>query len=168
MSKRTHDTPRLSGFCCYILQSEHWPTPYTGKTCDPTRRLHRHNHPSKRSRAYTKGKGPWRIAAAVFGMSSNRQSVWLERALKQHAKHRARPVGLSAVQSAILDAIRVSRHPGLWWRGGAGQPPPALHVHVFKCALSSWPKELMFPSTIETTETHIFCHPRREFTSHQE
>jgi len=46
-------------------------------------------------------------------MSSNRQSVWLERALKRHAKHRARPVGLSAVQSAILDAIRVSRHLGL-------------------------------------------------------
>ena len=94
MSKRTHDTPRLSGFCCYILQSEHWPTPYTGKTCDPTRRLHRHNHPSKRSRAYTKGKGPWRIAAAVFGMSSNRQSVWLERALKRHCMPSTAPVPL--------------------------------------------------------------------------
>ena len=58
MTKRTHDTHR-SEFCCYILQSDHWPTPYTGKTCNPARRLHRHNHPSKRSRAYTKGKGPW-------------------------------------------------------------------------------------------------------------
>ena len=38
------------------------------------RRLHRHNHPSKRSRAYTKGKGPWRVAVAVFGLRSNHES----------------------------------------------------------------------------------------------
>ena len=72
-------------FCCYILGSDSagWAGPYTGKTCDLRRRLHRHNHPSARSRAYTKGKGPWRVAAAVFGLRTNRQSVWLERALKQ-------------------------------------------------------------------------------------
>ena len=96
MAKRAHDTPSRSGFCCYILQSECWPTPYTGKTCDLAGRLHRHNHPSRRSRAFTKGKGPWRVAAAVFGLRSNRQSVWLERALKRHAKHRARPLCLRA------------------------------------------------------------------------
>ena len=69
---------RIRGrFCCYILQSERWPTPYTGKTCDLARRLHRHNHPNRRSgsRAYTKGKGPWRVAAAVYGLRSNRESV---------------------------------------------------------------------------------------------
>ena len=79
-----------------------------------------------------------RVAEAVFGLRSNRQSVWLERALKRHAKHRTRPLGLSAVQSAILDAARVSRCPGLWWRGGADQPVPSLHMQVFQCALASW------------------------------
>ena len=134
MSTIPHSPPNGSAFCCYILQSERWPTPYTGKTCDLARRLHRHNHLSKRSRAYTKGKGPWRAAAAVFGLRSNRQSMWLELALKRHARHRARPAGLSAVQSAVFDAVRVSSHPGLWWRGGVDQPAPTLHVHVFKCA----------------------------------
>jgi predicted GIY-YIG superfamily endonuclease len=124
-------------FCCYILGSDSagWAGPYTGKTCDLKRRLHRHNHPSARSRAYTKGKGPWRVAAAVFGLRTNRQSVWLERALKHHAKRRAYacPVGLSAVQSAALAAIRVASRPSLWWVGSA--PPPALCVHVFQRAL---------------------------------
>ena len=168
MSEISYDTPSCSTFCCYILQSEHWPTPYTGKTCDLTRRLHRHNHPSKRSRAYTKGKGPWRVAAAVFGLRSNRQSVWLERALKRHAKHRARPAGLSAVQSAVLDAVRVSRRPDLWWRGGAGQPAPTLHVHVFKCVLPSLPDELFIDamplSTMGTSVADISCHHQREFS----
>lgn len=161
MSRRTHI------FCCYILQSERWPTPYTGKTCNLTRRLHRHNHPSKRSRAYTKDKGPWHVAAVVLGMRSNRQSVWLEHALKRHAKHRARPADLSAVQSAVLDAVRVSRRPTLWWRGGEGQPAPILHVHVFKCSLASWPEELLVdaihPSMAGTTVAHVSCHRQREF-----
>jgi predicted GIY-YIG superfamily endonuclease len=122
-------------FCCYILGSDSagWAGPYTGKTCDLKRRLHRHNHPSARSRAYTKGKGPWRVAAAVFGLRTNRQSVWLERALKRHAKRRTCPVGLSAVQSAALAAIHVASRPSLWWVGSA--PPPALCVHVFRRAL---------------------------------
>ena len=37
-----------------------------------------------------------------------------------HARHRARPAGLSAAQSAVLDAVRVSSHPRLWWGGDAG------------------------------------------------
>ena len=165
MAQRTHDThpSRRSGFGCYILQSDRWPTPYTGKTWDLARRLHRHNHPSKRSRAYTKGKGPWRVAAAVFGLRSNRESVWLERALKRHAKHRARPAGLSAVQSAVLDAIRVSSRPGLWWRGGVGQPAPTLHMHVFKCALASWPEELPFSTTV-TAAASISLFRQRAFS----
>ena len=142
MSKRTHNT-RPRGHCCYILQSEGWPTPYTGKTCNLARRLHRHNHPSKRSRAYTKGKGPWRVAAAVYGMRSNRHSVWLERALKRHAKSRARPTGLDAVQSAVLDAVRVSSRPSLWWRGEPCAALP-LHRHIFKCALTAFPDQLLF------------------------
>ena len=105
------DIPRGKAFCCYILASDRWPTPYTGKTCDLARRLRRHNNPSPRSRAYTKGKGPWRVAAAVFGLRSNRQSVWLERALKKHAKHRARPAGLNAAQTAVLHAVRVASRP---------------------------------------------------------
>jgi predicted GIY-YIG superfamily endonuclease len=155
-----------SGFCCYILQSERWPTPYTGKTCDLARRLRRHNRPSKRSRAYTKGKGPWCVAVAVFGMRSNRQSVWLELALKRHAQHRARPAGFSAVQSAVLDAVRVCSSPDLWWRGGAGQPAPTLHVHVFKCALASWPAEsaLTLPVPAPQPQTvRLSCHRHRAF-----
>ena len=155
-----------SGFCCYILQSERWPTPYTGKTCDLARRLRRHNRPSKRSRAYTKGKGPWCVAVAVFGLRSNRQSVWLELALKRHAKHRARPAGFSAVQSAVLDAVRVCSRPDLWWRGGAGQTAPTLHVHVFKCALASWPVEsaLTLPVPAPQPQTvRLSCHRHRAF-----
>jgi predicted GIY-YIG superfamily endonuclease len=154
--------PYRHAFCCYILQSERWPTPYTGKTCNLARRLHRHNHPSKRSRAYTKGKGPWRVAAAVFGMRSNRHSVWLERALKRHAKHRGRPPGRTAVQSAVIDAVRVSSRPGLWWRGGTGQSAPTLHVHIYKCALAGMPEKLlldMIPSsTTGTAVVHLSCH----------
>ena len=157
-----------SGFCCYILQSERWPTPYTGKTCDLARRLRRHNRPSKRSRAYTKGKGPWRVAVAVFGLRSNRQSVWLELALKRHARHRARPAGLSAVQSAVLDAVRVCSRPDLWWRGGASrcQMAPTLHVHVFKSALASWPVEsaLTLPVPAPQPQTvRLSCHRHRAF-----
>ena len=128
-----------------------------------SRRLHRNNHPSKRSRAYTKGKGPWRVAVAVFGLRSNRQSVWLERALKHHARHRARPAGLSAVQSAVLSAVRVSSRPELWWRGGAGQTAPTLHVHVFKCAWAFWPEELPFSAT-STAAASIFCQRQRAFS----
>jgi predicted GIY-YIG superfamily endonuclease len=168
MHKGAHDTPSRSGFCCYILQSERWPKPYTGKTCDLARRLHRHNHPSRRSRAYTKGKGPWRIAAAVLGLRSNRQSVWLERALKRHAKHRARPAGLSAIQSAILNAARVSSRPRLWWRGGAGQPVPSLRVHVFKCALVSWEEaEVALSSAtlpVQEKRLEVCCHRQRSFS----
>ena len=51
------EIPRGKAFCCYILASDRWPTPYTGKTCDLAQRLHRHNNPSPRSRAYTKEKG---------------------------------------------------------------------------------------------------------------
>lgn len=172
MSARSRNTPRArrcrTGFCCYILQSERWPTPYTGKTCDLVRRLHRHNHPSKRCRAYTKGKGPWRVAAAVFGLRSNRQSVWLERALKRHAKHRARPTGLNAVQSAVLDAVRISSRPGLWWRGGADQTPPPLHVHVFRCTLASWPAESALtmpapPGPPLAPTVRLSCHHHRTF-----
>ena len=160
MSRKTRNTTLCSGFCCYILESEHWPTPYTGKTCDLARRLHRHNNPSKRSRAYTKGKGPWRVAAAVFGMRSNRQSVWLERALKRHAKHRSRPAGLSAVQSAVLDAVRVSSRPSLWWRDGTDQSAPTLHVHVFNCALTEEVLVNTMPTstTTATAAAHISCH----------
>jgi predicted GIY-YIG superfamily endonuclease len=159
MSKTTHTT-RPRGHCCYILQSESWPTPYTGKTCNLARRLHRHNHPSKRSRAYTKGKGPWRVAAAVYGMRSNRQSVWLERALKRHAKGRARPAGLGAVQTAILDAVRVSSRPSLWWRAGGLQPraAPTLQIHVFKCALTAFPDQLLFDAMPTSTAAQISCH----------
>ena len=157
---------RRSSFCCYILQSKCWHTPYTGKTCDLARRLHRHNHPSKRSRAYTKGKGPWRVAAVVFGLRSNRQSVWLERALKRHARHRARPAGLSAVQSAVLNAVRVASNPRLWWKEGVGegQSPPTLHVHVFKCALASWPKEVDLEAQGQgTAPSQLSCHHQRDF-----
>ena len=157
-------TRTSSGFCCYILQSEQWPTPYTGKTPNLARRLRCHNHPSKRSRAYTKGKGPWRVAAAVFGMRSNRQSVWLERALKRHAKHRSRPEGLSNVQTAVLDAIRVSSRSRLWWRGGdADRSVPTLHVHIFKCALASWPEDKIPTFLAGTAAVHISCHHQREF-----
>ena len=156
--------------CCYILQSECWLTPYTGKTYDLARRVHRHNHPSNRSRAYTKGKGPWRVAAAVFGLRSNRQSVWLERALKRHARHRARPAGLSAVQSAVLDAVRVASTPRLWWREdtGEGQSPPPLHVHVFRCALASWPMaevdlEAPIQAAVAATAPQVSCHHQRDF-----
>ena len=155
--------PPRPGFCCYILQSERWPTPYTGKTCDLARRLRRHNRPSKRSRAYTKGKGPWRVAMAVFGLRSNRQSVWLELALKRHARHRARPAGLSAVQSAVLDAVRVCSSPDLWWRGGADQPAPTLHVHVFKCALVSWPGESALTLPPQPQTVRLSCHRHRAF-----
>ena len=162
----TPDTHTLRQPGCYVLQSERWPTPYTGKTCDLARRLHRHNHPSKRSRAYTKGKGPWRIAAAVFGMRTNRQSVWLELALKKHTRNRARPAGLSAVQSAVLDAARVSSRPGLWRRGGEA-PAPTLHVHVFKCALASWPEESELlrdaMSTSAAVPAQLSCHRQRAF-----
>ena len=129
--------------------------------------LHRHNHPSRRSRAYTKGKGPWRVAAAVFGLRSNRQSVWLERALKRHAKHRTRPVGLSAVQSAVIDAVRVSRCPGLWWRGGADQPVPSLHVQVFQCTLASWQEAeaALSPATLPPpgVRLKVSCYRQRSF-----
>ena len=162
MTHKTHTPPHGSAFCCYILQSERWPTPYTGKTCNLARRRHRHKHPSKRSRAYTKGKGPWRVAVAVFGMRTNRQSVWLELALKKHARNRARPANLSAVQTAVLDAVRVSSRPELWWRGGVGQAP-ALQVHVFKCALASWPAELLLDTT-PTSTVRISCHSQRAFS----
>jgi predicted GIY-YIG superfamily endonuclease len=142
--------PTLTGkaFCCYILASDQWPTPYTGKTCDLARRLRSHNNPSLRSRAYTKGKGPWRVAAAVFGLRSNRQSVWLERALKKHAKYRARPAGLDAIQTAVLDAVHVASHPDAWWpkgqthaaRAAAASDPPALHLHIFKTVLAPRPQ----------------------------
>jgi predicted GIY-YIG superfamily endonuclease len=159
--------PRGRAFCCYILQSERWPTPYTGKTCNLARRLHRHNHPSQRSRAYTKGKGPWRVAAAVFGLRSNRQSVWLERAMKRHAKHRARPAGLTAVQSAVLDAVRVSSLPSLWWRASADQSAPILRVHIFKCALSGLPEQLLLDAMpASTTAARISCHHQRGFPHH--
>jgi predicted GIY-YIG superfamily endonuclease len=137
-------TPTGKAFCCYILASDQWSTPYTGKTCDLARRLRSHNNPSARSRAYTKGKGPWRVAAAVFGLRSNRQSVWLERALKKHAKHRARPAGLNAIQTAVLDAVHVSSHLETWWpkgptqaaRAAAASDPPPLHLHIFKTVLA--------------------------------
>jgi predicted GIY-YIG superfamily endonuclease len=142
--------PTLMGkaFCCYILASDQWSTPYTGKTCDLARRLRNHNNPSLRSRAYTKGKGPWRVAAAVFGLRSNRQSVWLERALKKHAKCRARPTGLDAIQTAVLDAVHVASHPDAWWpkgqtqaaRAAAASDPPALHLHIFKTVLVPRPQ----------------------------
>ena len=108
--------PPGTGFCCYILASARWLTPYTGKTNDLMRRLYQHNHHSTHSRSYTKGKGPWRVAAAVFGLRSNRQAVWLERGLKRHAKHRARSGGLNPIQTAILSAVRVASRPRL---GGA-------------------------------------------------
>jgi predicted GIY-YIG superfamily endonuclease len=161
MSKRAHNT-RPSGHCCYILQSESWPTPYTGKTCNLARRLYRHNHPSKRSRAYTKGKGPWRVAAAVYGMRSNRHSVWLERALKRHAKGRARLTGLSAVQTAVLDAVRVSSRPSLWWRGEPSAAPP-LHIQVCKCALTAFPDQLLFDAMPTSTTARVSCHRQHEF-----
>ena len=174
MAQETYNTavpPSGKAFCCYILGSQCWPTPYTGKTCDLARRLHRHNHPSKRSRAYTKGKGPWRVAAAVFGMRSNRQSVWLERALKRHAKHRARPAGLSAVQTAVLDAIRVSGRPSLWWRGSADESAPTLHIHVFKCVLvpknaTALSEELILHAMVTSTAgmAHVSCHHQRELS----
>jgi predicted GIY-YIG superfamily endonuclease len=165
-------------FCCYILGSDSagWAGPYTGKTCDLRRRLHRHNHPSARSRAYTKGKGPWRVAAAVFGLRTNRQSVWLERALKDHAKRRVCPVGLSAVQSAALAAVHVASRPGLWWVGSAN--PPALHVHVFQRALQPMPlaasplseAQLRSAACVTTTgaaagvaDSAVHCHPHRDF-----
>jgi predicted GIY-YIG superfamily endonuclease len=127
------------GFCCYILASTLWPTPYTGKTIHLVRRLHQHNHPSARSRAYTKGKGPWRVAAAVMGLRSNRQAVWLERALKRHAKHRAQPSGLNSIQTAVLSAIRTASLPERWWRT-PNQRPPVLTIHVFATPL---PKDLL-------------------------
>ena len=137
-------TPTGKAFCCYILASDQWSTPYTGKTCDLARRLRSHNNPSARSRAYTKGKGPWRVAAAIFGLRSNRQSVWLGRALKKHAKHRARPAGLNAIQTAVLDAVHVASHLETWWpkgqtqaaRAAAASNPPPLHLHIFKTVLA--------------------------------
>lgn len=126
--------PLGKAFCCYILASARWPTPYTGKTNDLVRRLYQHNHHSTRSRAYTKGKGPWRVAAAVFGLRSNRQAVWLERGLKRLAKHRNRPGGLNPIQTAILSAVRVSSRPRIWWRA-PNQPPPVLTIHVFDIPL---------------------------------
>jgi hypothetical protein len=160
--------PTGRSFCCYILTSSRWPTPYTGKTCDLKGRLHRHNHPSPRSRAYTKGKGtrplllqlvtpfiytdislslgPWRVAAAVFGLCTNRQSVCLERALKRHAKHRARPAGFNNTQTAVLDAVRVASRPDLWLprtisaaTNANAAPPGVLHLHVFRDALAPPP-----------------------------
>jgi predicted GIY-YIG superfamily endonuclease len=127
--------PTDRAFCCYIIgsTSDGWAGPYTGKTCNLKQRLHRHNHPSARSRAYTKGKGPWCVAAAVFGLRTNRQIVWLERALKHHAKCRACPAGLSAVQSAVLATVHVASRPSLWWVGSGS--PPALGIHVFRRAL---------------------------------
>jgi predicted GIY-YIG superfamily endonuclease len=141
-------TPTGKAFCCYILTSDQWSTPYTGKTCNLARRLRSHNNPSARSRAYTKGKGPWRVAAAVFGLRSNRQSVWLERALKKHAKHRARPAGLNAIQTAVLDAVHVASHLETWWpkgqtqaaRAAAASNPPPLHLHIFKIVLAPRPQ----------------------------
>jgi predicted GIY-YIG superfamily endonuclease len=176
---RPHLPPVGRAFCCYILGSDSagWAGPYTGKTCDLRRRLHQHNHPSARSRAYTKGKGPWRVAAAVFGLRTNRQSVWLERALKRHAKRRACPAGLSAVQSAALAAVHVASRPGLWWVGSA--PPPALRVHVFRRALQPTPSasplsEAQLRSAARVTATStgeaagvaasaVHCHPHRDF-----
>jgi predicted GIY-YIG superfamily endonuclease len=169
-------------FCCYVLGSDSagWAGPYTGKTCDLRRRLHRHNNPSARSRAYsyTKRKGSWRVAAAVFGLRTNRQSVWLERALKRHSKRRARPVGLSAVQSAALAAVHVASRPSLWWAGS--DSPPALHVHVFRRALQPTPRatsplsEAQLRSAARVTATStgeaagvavpaVHCHPHRDF-----
>jgi predicted GIY-YIG superfamily endonuclease len=171
-------------FCCYILGSDSagWAGPYTGKTCDLRRRLHRHNHPSARSRAYTKGKGPWRVAAAVFGLRTNRQSVWLERALKRHAKRRACPAGLGAVQSAALAAVHVASRPGLWWVGSS--PPPTLRVHVFRRALQPTPRasplsEAQLRSAARVTTTReaaaaadsavrLRCHPTRDFLARTE
>ena len=100
-------------------------------------------------------------------MGSNRQSVWLERALKRHARHRARPAGLSAVQSAVMDAVRVASNPRLWWREvgvGEGQSPPTLHVHVFRCALASWSKEVALEAPVQTIATpQLSCHHQRDF-----
>jgi hypothetical protein len=67
------------------------------------------------------------VAEAVFGLITNRHIVWLERALKHHAKRRACPTGLSAVQSAVLATVHVASRPSLWWVSSA--PPPALGVH---------------------------------------
>jgi predicted GIY-YIG superfamily endonuclease len=181
--------PTGRAFCCYILgsDSDGWAGPYTGKTCDLKRRLHRHNHPSARSRAYTKGKGPWRVAAAVFGLRTNRQIVWLERALKHHAKRRACPAGLSAVQSAVLATVHVASRPSLWWVGSA--PPPALGVHVFRRALDpcSMPlgptggllSESLLRSALRQIENtdgaarcnsavSVHCHPCRNFPAVEE
>ena len=181
-------TPTGKAFCCYILTSDQWPTPYTGKTCDLTRRLHRHNHPSSRSRAYTKGKGPWRVAAAVFGLRSNRQSVWLERALKKHAKRRVCPAGLDATQSAVLDAVRVASRPSAWWpkkgktraaRAAAASDPPTLDVHIFKGALAprhseqaqpdtnSWSDKIRVATAAadDSSSARVHCHHQRNYHS---
>ena len=182
----SRETPTGKAFCCYILASDQWPTPYTGKTCDLTRRIHRHNNPSLRSRAYTKGKGPWRVAAAIFGLRSNRQSVWLERALKKHAKRRARPAGLDATQSAVLDAVRVASRPSAWWpkgtsraaRAAAASDPPTLDMHIFKAALAPRHSEqdsadsggsLSDKTRVVTAaaggSVHVHCHHQRNYNS---
>lgn len=123
--------PPLLQHCCYILTSENWPTPYTGKTQGLASRLHRHNNPSLRSRAYTKGKGPWRVAAAVFGLRTNREAVWLERALKRRSKGRRRVATLSATQTAVLSAMRVVSRVDNWVPVTHSTSKPLLHLHVF-------------------------------------
>jgi predicted GIY-YIG superfamily endonuclease len=142
-----------NGFCCYILASAQWPTPYTGKTNDLVRRLYQHNHHSARSRAYTKGKGPWHVAVAVFGLRSNREAVWLERGLKRHARHRARPGGLNPIQTAVLSAVRVASRPRLWWRA-PGKPPPILTIHVFA---TPFPENLLIDAL--NPPHHVQYHP---------
>ena len=160
MPKTTRETrtTRRSKFCCYILQSDHWPTPYTGKTCDLTRRLHRHNHPSKRSRAYTKGKGQWRVAAMVFGLHTNRQSVWPELMPETAPVHPA--LALFRALSSMLSESVATRSCG---GEGVGYAP-ILHVHVFKCALASWPEELLLDTT-PTSTARISCHSQLAFSS---
>ena len=123
------------------------------------------NSPSNAYRMRVRDVGCTRVAdrVASWSMHSNRQSAWLERALKRNAKHRARPSGLTAVQSAVLDAVRVSSRPSLWWRGAnADQPAPTLHVHVFKCALSGLPEQLLLDAMPASTTTQgaarISCH----------
>jgi predicted GIY-YIG superfamily endonuclease len=154
-SSNANTIPLGRGFCCYILSSENWPTPYTGKTNHLVRRIHQHNHHSVRSRAYTKGKGPWRVAAVVVGLRSNRQAVWLERAIKRHAKHRTRQSGLNPVQTAILSAIRTASLPERWWRNLPNQPLPVLTIHVFATPL---PKDLLIDAAKHPH--HVQCHLR--------
>eukprot|EP00741_Cyanophora_paradoxa_P010877 tig00020553_g10516.t1 len=68
----------------YLLQSEKSGVTYTGSTSSLARRLHEHQTGSIRG-AYTVGRGPWRLVAAVWGFPDAAAARAFERKVKKRS-----------------------------------------------------------------------------------